>query len=93
MERPGRAALGAQPRANGCGAAHGALRNGFVRGLPGTQVGAAPGAARGGEPEPCPYSGRGALGTAPALCWHCSVSREGERSPWCGWPRCVPCRV
>eukprot|EP00075_Anas_platyrhynchos_P024494 XP_027313747.1 serine palmitoyltransferase 2 isoform X1 [Anas platyrhynchos] len=38
MERPGRAALGAQPRANGCGAAHGALRNGFVRGLPGTQI-------------------------------------------------------
>lgn len=46
MERPERAAaaLGAQPRANGCsGAAHGALRNGYVRGLPApdTQVCAA----------------------------------------------------
>lgn len=45
MERPERAAAapGAQPRANGCsGAAHGGLRNGYVRGLPAadTQVSA-----------------------------------------------------
>lgn len=43
MERHA-AALGAQPRANGCsGGAHGALRNGYVRGLsaPDTQVCAA----------------------------------------------------
>lgn len=46
MEQPegAAAALGAQPRANGCsGAAHGGLRNGYVRGLPApnTQVCAA----------------------------------------------------
>lgn len=44
MERPER------PRANGCGGAHGALRNGFVRGPPGTQVCAGKGGAgAGGE--------------------------------------------
>lgn len=53
------AAPGAQPRANGCsGAAHGALRNGYVRGLPAphTQVCAAGASA---TPWAGPVPGRG----------------------------------
>lgn len=82
MERPERAAaaLGAQPRANGCsGAAHGGLRNGYVRGLPApdTQVSAAgafcrPGAAGSGAREvggeQRPARGCGTDGAAPP-CW------------------------
>ena len=74
MERPERAAAapGAQPRANGCsGAAHGGLRNGYVRGLPApdTQVSAPgascrPGAAGSGAREEVDGRGEGGQGSA-----------------------------